>query len=195
MSNTPFPNIPGAGAMTDSLEFVKNLWGSMGVPGMSMPSLAAPAMSVEDLDKKLADLKAVESWLNVNGAMLRATIQGLEVQRGTLATLKTMGASFADAMKTMTADPAAKSSPAAAAPVMPDPTIWWNMLQDQFKQAVASTVPATPFGAPASADGAMSKPAANNGNGNGNGNGNSAGNSNGNAAESAPRSPKKPAKS
>ncbi|WP_426115476.1 PhaM family polyhydroxyalkanoate granule multifunctional regulatory protein [Massilia sp. PWRC2] len=155
MSTTPFPNIPGAGAMTDSLEFVKNLWGSMGVPGMSMPSLAAPAMSVEDLDKKIADLKAVESWLNVNGAMLRATIQGLEVQRGTLATLKTMSASFADAMKTMAPDATAK--PAAAAPAMPDPTVWWNMLQDQFKQAVASTVPATPFGAeatpaPAAAD-------------------------------------------
>jgi hypothetical protein len=188
MSNTPFPNIPGAGAMTDSLEFVKNLWGSMGVPGMSMPGLTAPAMSVEDLDKKIADLKAVEAWLNVNGAMLRATIQGLEVQRGTLATLKTMGASFADAMKTMTADPAAKPSPAAAAaaaPAMPDPTIWWNMLQDQFKQAVASTVPATPFGAPAGTDGAAAKPAANTGNGNGNGNG----------GETAPRSPKKPAKS
>jgi len=181
MSNTPFPNIPGAGAMTDSLEFVKNLWGSMGVPGMSMPSLAAPAMSVEDLDKKIADLKAVESWLNVNGAMLRATIQGLEVQRGTLATLKTMGASFADAMKTMTADPAAKPA-AAAAPVMPDPTVWWNMLQEQFKQAVASTVPATPFGAPASADGAVSKPPANS-------------NGNGGAGEAAPRSPRKPAKS
>jgi hypothetical protein len=155
MSNSPFPNMPGAGAMTDSLEFVKNLWGSMGVPGMSMPSMAAPAMSVEDLDKKIADLKAVEAWLNVNGAMLRATIQGLEVQRGTLATLKTMGASFADAMKTMTADPAAAAGKGAdkpAAPVMPDPTIWWNMLQDQFKQAVASTVPAGPFGSTAAAD-------------------------------------------
>lgn len=185
MSTTPFPTMPGAGAMTDSLEFVKNLWGSMGVPGMSMPSLAAPAMSVEDLDKKIADLKAVEAWLNVNGAMLRATIQGLEVQRGTLATLKTMGASFADAMKSMTPDAAqqagkpAAASAAAAAPAMPDPTIWWNMLQEQFKQAVASTVPAGPFGAPApEAD----KPAA--------GQNNAAG-----ADEAAPpRSAKKPAK-
>lgn len=159
MSTTPFPNIPGAGAMTDSLEFVKNLWGSMGVPGMSMPSLAAPAMSVEDLDKKIADLKAVESWLNVNGAMLRATIQGLEVQRGTLATLKTMSASFADAMKTMTPDSSAKPA-AAATPAMPDPTVWWNMLQDQFKQAVASTVPAAPFGAAAGSEPAATGKAA-----------------------------------
>ncbi len=149
MSTTPFPNMPGAGAMNDSLDFVKNLWGSMGVPGMSMPSLAAPAMSVEDLDKKIADLKAVEAWLNVNGAMLRATIQGLEVQRGTLATLKTMGASFADAMKSMTPDAAKPAPGATAAPAMPDPAIWWNMLQDQFKQAVANAVPPGPFGTPA----------------------------------------------
>ena len=166
MSTTPFPQMPGAGAMNDSLDFVKNLWGSMGVPGMSMPSLAAPAMSVEDLDKKIADLKAVEAWLNVNGAMLRATIQGLEVQRGTLATLKSMGASFADAMKSMTPDAAkpaagaAAGSSAGAAPVMPDPTIWWNMLQDQFKQAVASAAPAGPFGMPASADSKPAQPAA-----------------------------------
>ena len=99
MSNTPFPNIPGAGAMTDSLECVKNLWGSMGVPGMSMPSLAAPAMSVEDLDKKIADLKAVEAWLNINGTMLRGTIQALEIQRGTIATLKSMGAALSNAVK------------------------------------------------------------------------------------------------
>jgi hypothetical protein len=159
---TPFPNVPGAGAMNDSLEFVKNLWGSMGVPGMSMPSLAAPAMSIDDLDKKIADLKAVESWLNVNGAMLRATIQGLEVQRGTLATLKSMGASFADAMKQAAPD-AAKSGAGAgagAAPMMPDPTVWWNMLQEQFKQAVASAVPPAGFGAPAEAGGSNGAQAA-----------------------------------
>ncbi len=159
---TPFPNVPGAGAMSDSLEFVKNLWGSMGVPGMSMPSLAAPAMSIEDLDKKIADLKAVESWLNVNGAMLRATIQGLEVQRGTLATLKSMGASFADAMKQATPEAAKSSAGAGAAPMMPDPTVWWNMLQDQFKQAVASAAPTAGFGAPADGaggNGAQAAPA------------------------------------
>lgn len=148
MSNTPFPNVPGVGAMSDSLEFVKNLWGSMGVPGMSIPALAPP-MSIEDLDKKIADLKAVESWLNVNGAMLRATIQGLEVQRGTLATLKTMGANFAEAIKQANPEAAAKGGAAPAAPLMPDPTVWWNLLQEQFKQAVASAVPATPFAAAA----------------------------------------------
>ena len=171
MPNPQMPNVPG---VTDTLDFVKNLWGSMGVPGMSIPGLGAPTLSVDDLDKKIADLKAVESWLNVNVSMLRGTIQAMEIQRGTLATLKSMGASLADAMKQPGADqksvlaaspfaaffgapaaaaaaaaaPAAKpqaaeppaQAGAAALPFMPDATLWWNVLQDQFKQAVAGAM-------------------------------------------------------
>jgi hypothetical protein len=163
--NPQMPQMPGVGNMTDSLDFVKNLWGSMSLPGMSIPGLGAPALSLDDLDKKIADLKAVESWLNVNVAMLRGTVQALEVQRGTLATLKSMGASMAEAMKQPGADQktvlaaspfasaffgqpaaavapeAAKAAPAAS-PFMPDPAMWWNVLQDQFQQAVSSAMPA-----------------------------------------------------
>jgi hypothetical protein len=95
------PSAPMPG-MTDTLDFVKNLWGSMHIPGAGlpgMPGMATPPMSTDDLDKRIADLKAVESWLNLNLTMLRGTIQALEVQRGTLATLKSMGASMAEAMR------------------------------------------------------------------------------------------------
>jgi hypothetical protein len=166
--NPQMPQMPGVGSVTDSLDFVKNLWGSMSLPGMSIPGLGAPALSLDDLDKKIADLKAVESWLNVNVAMLRGTVQALEVQRGTIATLKSMGASMAEAMKQPGADQksvmaaapfasaffaqpaaaaaapeAAKAAPASSA-FMPDPALWWNVLQDQFKQAVNSAMPADP---------------------------------------------------
>lgn len=154
--------------MTDTLDFVKNLWGSMGVPGMNIPGIATPTLSVDELDKKINDLKAVESWLNLNMSMLRGSIQALEVQRGTIVTLKSMGASFAAAVKqapgagdkmaeaapytSIFAQPAAvvpEAAPqaeAAAAPEaasaaqMSNPTVWWNMLQDQFKQAVTSAM-------------------------------------------------------
>ncbi|MES2315942.1 MAG: PhaM family polyhydroxyalkanoate granule multifunctional regulatory protein [Pseudomonadota bacterium] len=99
MLKPQMPNIPGVGAVSDTLDFVKNLWGSMSVPGISIPGMAAPTMSVDDLDKKIADLKAVESWLNLNLSMLRGTIQALEVQRGTIATLKSMGAALSNAVK------------------------------------------------------------------------------------------------
>ena len=187
MLKPQMPNVPGTGAMNDPMEFVKNLWGSMSVPGMGPLASMAPAMSVEDLDKKIADLKAVETWLNMNMSMLRGTIQTLEVQRGTMVTLKSMGAALAAAVKqpdgtsapspyasffgqpaaepkpaepkaaapkgadpNQQARPEAKAEPApeqpkdplpaAAAAAMTNPAAWWNMLQDQFTQAVATAM-------------------------------------------------------
>jgi hypothetical protein len=96
MLKPPAANMPG---MTDTLDFVKNLWGSMNLPGTNLSGMSAPPMSAEDLDKRIADLKAVESWLNINLSMLRGTIQTMEVQRATLASLTAMGASMAEAMR------------------------------------------------------------------------------------------------
>lgn len=93
MSNPKMFEMPGAGAMNDTLEFVKNMWGGMKVPGVAMPSL-----SVDDINKQIADLKAVESWLTLNMNMLRGTIQALEVQSATLSTLQSMGEAMSAAI-------------------------------------------------------------------------------------------------
>ncbi|WP_298404908.1 PhaM family polyhydroxyalkanoate granule multifunctional regulatory protein [Janthinobacterium sp.] len=199
MANPQMPQIPGAAVVTDTLDFVKNLWGSMSVPGMGMPGITAPTMSVEELDKKISDLKAVEAWLNLNTSMLRGSIQALEVQRGTIATLKSMGASLAAAITQPGASEKSvfesvpyasaffqQATPAAPAPApkpapapepvaaVPDdagnqtaaqlanPSAWWNLLQDQFKQAVSTAM--SPDAASAAAasfgGGAKAKPAA-----------------------------------
>lgn len=94
------PNMPeiGMGTMTDSLEFVKNLWGSMGLPSTGIPGMVMPTLSVEEINKKITDLRAVESWLGLNMTMLRSTIQALEVQAATLATLQSMSDTFTAAM-------------------------------------------------------------------------------------------------
>ncbi|MFD2365534.1 PhaM family polyhydroxyalkanoate granule multifunctional regulatory protein [Pseudoduganella sp. GCM10020061] len=170
MQNPQMPNMPGAGSMSDSLEFVKNLWGNMGVPG-----IAAPTLSVDDLDKKIKDLKAVEIWLNVNTSMVRGSIQALEVQRATLTALKSMSeamasqgnpfAAFAQQQQQQqqqeAAQPAAVApegeagaaqgapgagasgdAAAAAAMGMANPALWWGMMQEQFQQALAQAVQA-----------------------------------------------------
>lgn len=80
--------IPGM-AVNEGLDFVKRVWGSLPIP-----SVITPTTDVEELDKRISDLRAVEQWLNVNLSMLRATIQGLEVQRGTIATLKSFGSNL-----------------------------------------------------------------------------------------------------
>jgi hypothetical protein len=180
LKQPPAPGIPG---MSDTLEFVKNLWGSMNVPGVSIPGMAAPALTTEELDKKISDLKAVEAWLNLNGTMLRGTIQTLEVQRGTIAALQSMGASFAQAMKAPGADdksgaaapfgaffaqpgaagqaagaqkPGEPAQPGAAA--MPAAVAWWNLLEEQFRQAVTSAMsPESMAGAAAMAKDAASR--------------------------------------
>lgn len=192
MANPQMPQIPGAAVVTDTLDFVKNLWGSMSVPGMGVPGITAPTMSVEELDKKINDLKAVEAWLNLNTSMLRGSIQALEVQRGTIATLKSMGASLAAAITQPGASektvfesvpyasaffqqaapaapepkpapaPAPAPEPAAAAPgdagsQLANPSAWWNLLQDQFKQAVSTAMSPDAASAAAASFGSVSK--------------------------------------
>ena len=110
--NNPFSGIdPSAmNSMSDPLGFVKKLWGNMAIPGM-----VAPPMSVDELDKKIQDLKTVESWLTVNMNMLRGTIQALEVQRATLSTLQSLGESFAQHVQKASAPAASTPGPSAAA--------------------------------------------------------------------------------
>lgn len=199
-------NMPGAGSIADTMEFMRKMWGSMGAPSMGIPSL-----SVEEINKKIADLKTVASWLELNMNMLRATIQTLEVQSATLSTLQAMGAILtpqADAAGAKakeatspfgfptwpTPQPESRSEPqstardpvpeprvedmededdndhdtdaatadeASAAPVTPEtsqaakeaaatppdfqaamanPNAWWNLLQEQFQQAVGNVL-------------------------------------------------------
>ncbi|GAA4022571.1 hypothetical protein GCM10022212_19760 [Actimicrobium antarcticum] len=163
------PNMPGA--MTDTLEFMKNMWGGITLPGASMPGMVMPTLSVDEINKQIADLKAVESWLTLNMNMLHGSIKALEVQSATIATLQSMSANFTAAMKPhesaaaaqpapfgtsffkatepapAPAPPAPTPEPVAAAstaevPQIANPAAWWTMLQEQFQQAVANAIPA-----------------------------------------------------
>ncbi|MDR5736876.1 MULTISPECIES: PhaM family polyhydroxyalkanoate granule multifunctional regulatory protein [unclassified Caballeronia] len=68
--------------------------GAQGVgPSLSMMSdMLAPLTNIEELDKRVTDMRAVEQWLKLNLNMLQSAIQALEVQRATLATLRSFGA-------------------------------------------------------------------------------------------------------
>jgi len=97
---TQMPNFAEGG-----FEFLRKLWGG-GLAGMaggaipSMANFAAPPMDLEELDKRIHDLRAVEGWLQLNASLLRTAIQGLEVQRATLVALQTFGSALSpDAMK------------------------------------------------------------------------------------------------
>ena len=99
----------GFGQMLDGVEMVKRAWSNFNVPSAMLPTV-----DLDELDKRIADLKAVEQWLNVNQSMLHNTIQGLEIQRGTLAAIRAFSeqAGMPSPMAAMAkaADPTSKAS-------------------------------------------------------------------------------------
>lgn len=72
----------------DPLEFVQGMWNSM---GFSLPGMVTPTLDVNELEKRIADLRAVENWLKMNLNMLQMTTQGLEMQRVALVAVQAMG--------------------------------------------------------------------------------------------------------
>jgi hypothetical protein len=76
----------------DPFEFLKNLWGPMGLP---LAAVMAPTLIPDEVERRIAELKSVENWLNMNLNVLRMTIQGLEMQKAGLAAMQNAAASVA----------------------------------------------------------------------------------------------------
>jgi hypothetical protein len=86
-----------------SMEMMRQAWtGLTGPGGLAQVMPLTPPMNLQDLERRIAELRSVESWLRMNLSMLSSTIQGLEVQRSTIATLR----SFVDSMGAQAQDPA-----------------------------------------------------------------------------------------
>ena len=74
------PNSP-----QDPFEMFRRLWGPLGVP---LPGMAMPTLDPEEIEKRIRDLKSVETWLAMNLNMLRMAIQGLEMQKAGLTAMR-----------------------------------------------------------------------------------------------------------
>ncbi|MDX3894594.1 PhaM family polyhydroxyalkanoate granule multifunctional regulatory protein [Pusillimonas sp.] len=94
-NSNPFA-LPGFGQAGDlshnpllaSMEMMRQAWQGLATSGvLTQPPISA-ALTTEDLDRRIGDLRAVENWLRLNMSMLASSIQALEVQRATIATLK-----------------------------------------------------------------------------------------------------------
>ena len=118
MSDTsPF----GFSRFVPGFDFLQNLAKNASEGSSKMPGLSgwiAPTMSVEDVEKRVDELKAVQFWLEQNSRALSATIQALEVQKMTLSTLKGMNVSMGD-MGTLFQPKQGGDKPAAAASAAP----------------------------------------------------------------------------
>ena len=118
----------------DPFEIFRRLWGPLGLP---VPGMAMPTFDPKEVEKRVADLKSVETWLSMNLNMVRFAIQGLEVQRAALLAMRAGGSEAA------LAELAASGANTAAGTMM-----WpWAVMQ----QAMAGSAPPPPAG-PAAPD-------------------------------------------
>ena len=80
--------IPGVG---------KGLGAGAKNPFMPNPgSWIAPTLSVDELEKRITELQTVKLWLENNARLIEATIQALQVQKMTVATLQEMKVNLGD---------------------------------------------------------------------------------------------------
>jgi len=159
----------GFGKFVPGFDFLQNIakGASSNIPQMpNLGNWVAPTLNVEELEKRIDELKAVHFWLEQNSRALGATIQALEVQKMTLATLKGMNFNIGDvanalklkaaesvhtgvqrvteraasAAKTVTdvatGNASAKAGKAAAGALV-DPLQLWGSLTQQFQQIAA----------------------------------------------------------
>jgi hypothetical protein len=72
------------GVPKDFLDLMQKMWSPMNFP---MPGVPLPTASVQDVEKKIADLKAVETWLTMNVGLVQMTVKTLEMQKAALESL------------------------------------------------------------------------------------------------------------
>ena len=162
--------LPGLGQSSDasgnpflaSMEMMRQAWaGLAGEGGFSQVLPMGSTMNVEELDRRIAELRSVESWLRMNLSMLDSAVQGMEVQRATITTLKSFVGKMSS-MDPMTAAAALGGTPpkdasASFNEAAQSASAWWNLLQQQFSNIAAATAAGMPGAEQAAA--AASKPA------------------------------------
>ncbi|MDI1259958.1 PhaM family polyhydroxyalkanoate granule multifunctional regulatory protein [Aquabacterium sp.] len=134
-----------------------NLQAAQGLGGKSATPWSLPTLDPEELDKRIQDLKTVQFWLEQNSRLIGMTIQGLEVQRMTLTTLRGMNVSMdavRESLKARTASPAPAEDPEPE-PTAPPPSAtadesadqpavnplrWWDTLTQQFSNLANQAV-------------------------------------------------------
>ncbi len=170
MSDSSNPLNSGFGKFVPGFDFLQGLASSavkgaaQGIPQLPNPAnWVAPTLNVEELDRRIEELKTVQFWLDQNAKALQATVTALEVQKMTLATLKGMNFNMGDvanafklkatetmagAVNSALGKPAAKKkSPAkkvgavaATKGGLIDPMQWWGSLTQQFGNIAADAM-------------------------------------------------------
>ena len=65
----------------DWFDFMQKMWNPMSFP---LPGMITPTVNIEEIDKKIGELKAVETWLTMSTGFVQMTIKTLEMQKAAL---------------------------------------------------------------------------------------------------------------
>jgi hypothetical protein len=126
------------GGPQDPFEMFRRLWAPLGLP---VPGMAMPTLDPAEVEKRIADLKSVETWLGMNINMVKMAIQGLEVQKMALNAMKANAGAATDAANAFAAMSghgaigASGATGESGAPVsdpnpLANPMLWpWAMMQ------------------------------------------------------------------
>jgi hypothetical protein len=139
--------LPFAG-MATGLDFVKQVWSNVDLPAGAAGPLAdslgkfiTPTLDVKEIDKRIADLRAVEKWLDLNLNMLKATVQALEVQRGTITQLSRLGIGKDEHGESGSLKQLPKVAMENAGKLM-SPANWWAMMSGPVAEMMGSAAKA-----------------------------------------------------
>ena len=80
----------------DWFELVQKMWNPMSFP---LPGMITPTVNVDEIIKKIGELKSVETWLTMNTGFVQMTIKTLELQKTALEALRASGAAAKDKSK------------------------------------------------------------------------------------------------
>jgi hypothetical protein len=157
----------GFAKLVPGFDFLQNIAKGAAQNIPQLPNLSnwvAPTLNVEELEKRITELKSVHFWLEQNSKALGATIQALEVQKMTLATLQGMNFNMGDvanALKLKTAETVASGAQKVTAAASKatgkagskaagakagngsatvDPLQWWGALTQQFQEIAAGAM-------------------------------------------------------
>jgi len=65
----------------DWLEFMQKMWNPLSFP---VPGMGMPTVNIEEVEKKIGELKTVETWLTMNIGFIQMTVKTLEMQKAAL---------------------------------------------------------------------------------------------------------------
>ena len=144
----------------DPFEMFRRLWAPLGLP---VPGMAMPTLDPAEVEKRIADLKSVETWLGINLNMVKMAIQGLEVQKMALNAMHSNAGAAGEAAKAFASismpTPSPSANPATdfagnpaggpasnpASNPLSNPMLWpWAMMQGVAEQGAAPAKPAAP---------------------------------------------------